>query len=387
MRKKARTSIVATALSAVVAIVAMYERLPVEVFAMEESGTADMVWEEPEKESLEGDDSRSEETKTNGSDAAKEEEGALDGLKAVDVPENANGGEQEVDGQGIVTGSEEDRSIISSDQDQTESAGQSQDSIENETIPDIRETVQDADSAESDSVTITVPIYNYDIVNVVVPASYAVALNPYGYAVNIGDGTVSTEQVVSRNYGIVNKSSSDKLVKVTLTVEDLNDGRIVFVESPEEALNAEEDMYAIYLAMIPSAEGGVGLNDVTVDEGTLSEELANISMTRADEVAVPLKAGENQISFRLSKAVYEFGNGEGITLGDASGMNPVELFKLTGLSADGRGITAFTFSGAMNPKADWAKLLGGLKISVVYTYENAAGDESIVKGTGAMIAP
>lgn len=239
---------------------------------------------------------------------------------------------------------------------------------------------------ETSPVTVAVPIYNYDIVNVVVPASYAVALNPYEFPIQMGDGSVSTAQVLSHNYGIVNKSSRDKIVRVTLTLEDQNEGRIVFVDTPEEALAADADTYAVYLAAVPAAEG-IGLSDASADDGTLAESLGHVSMVKAESAAVALKAGENRISFKLSKAIYDFPEGNDIALGEAAGQDVTELFELKGLAEDGRGATAFTFDGVLNPRADWAKLLGGLKISVVYTYENAAGEESIVEGTGAMVAP
>ena len=40
----------------------------------------------------------------------------------------------------------------------------------------------------------------------------------------------------------------------------------------------------------------------------------------------------------------------------------------------------------MNAKAEWSKLLKGLKITAVYEYETAGGDEQVVKGTGAMLS-
>ena len=60
-------------------------------------------------------------------------------------------------------------------------------------------------------------------------------------------------------------------------------------------------------------------------------------------------------------------------------------FQLLELAADGSGATAFTFDGVMNPDADWAEMRRGIKISVVYTYEDAMGTETIVEGTGAMV--
>ena len=77
----------------------------------------------------------------------------------------------------------------------------------------------------------------------------------------MGNGSVSTDQVLSRKYGIVNKSSTDKIVTINLTVEDLNKDKITFVDSPEEVQRADKDTYAVYLALVP-ADG----NKVTVAE-------------------------------------------------------------------------------------------------------------------------
>jgi len=239
---------------------------------------------------------------------------------------------------------------------------------------------------ETDPVSVTVPIYDYDIVDVVVPTSYALALNPHGLRIEIGDGTVSEAQVVSRNFGIVNKSSRDKIVTVHLTMEDMNGGQIILVDSAQEALNADKDTYAIYLAAVPADAGEIGFGDVPVDENTSPESLSNVHMTKAGNGAVALKKGENSFSFKLSGAIYDFEGGN-ITLGDTPNQSGTGQFKMTGLAEDGRGVTAFTFDGAMNPRADWSKLSGGLKFSVVYTYQNAIGDEKIIEGTGAMVEP
>ncbi len=56
------------------------------------------------------------------------------------------------------------------------------------------------------------------------------------------------------------------------------------------------------------------------------------------------------------------------------------------MSPDGRSVTAFTFGGAMNPKADWEKLSKGIKVSAAYDYQTADGTEKIIDGTGSLIA-
>ena len=234
------------------------------------------------------------------------------------------------------------------------------------------------------AVEIKVPIYKYDVVNIVAPTKYAVALNPYGLAVRTGEDEVSTGQVVSRKYGILNKSSTDKIVSVTFMVEDLNGGKIVFVDSEEEAWEADEDTYAVYLAAVPADDSGIWINGEPVDCDTTAAELSDVEMEEATDSALPLGEGKNTLSFLLSKAVYSFGDGTEHNLGEED-WEYEDRLELLSLAPGEGGITAFTFTGAMNPKADWGKLLYGIKISAVYTYKTATGEEEILEGTGAMI--
>lgn len=276
----------------------------------------------------------------------------------------------------------------------------------------IRETISDSGKSlqgeTSSAVEIMVPIYNYDVVNIVVPAKYAVALNPYALAVKTGEDELSTDQVISRKYGILNKSSTDKIVRIDLEVEDLNGGKIVFVDSPEEAREADEDTYAVYLAAVPADNTGIRINGENADCDTTAAELSDVEMNGAMDSALALKEGDNTLAFKLSKAVYDFEEGSELILDedddwildeddewllddyeeeqlldeDESGAG---ILRLMDLAAGEGGITAFTFTGVMNPKADWGKLLYGIKISAVYTYETATGEEVIVEGTGALI--
>ena len=245
------------------------------------------------------------------------------------------------------------------------------------------ETVSSGDAKVSSLLKKTVPIYDYDILNVLVPTSYAVAFNPYGLYVSVGEGEFYNGQVISRNYGIVNESTGDKLVTITITVEDLNDGRITFVDSAEAARDADAETFAVYLALVPADDEEITVNDRNPDKDITSVDLTDVSMGRSEENAVPLLAGENQVTFKLSGAVYGLLDGDGLSPDD--GVSEGDSFQLIKLAADGTGVTAFTFDGAMNPDADWSQLQRGIRISVVYTYENATGTETIVEGTGAMV--
>lgn len=242
----------------------------------------------------------------------------------------------------------------------------------------------EAEEIQTDPISVTVPIYNFDIVNIAVPTSYAVALNPYNMPIQINTDSVSTEQIVSRNYGILNKSSRDKIATVTITIKDLNEGMITFVDSAEAALNAGEDVYAVYLAVVPADSQEVKAGGSAIDKDTAAEALANVTMSKAVNSTVTLTAGENRFSFKLSKAMYGFGE-NGVLLLDSEEGSIAGRPELISLAADGSSVTAFTFSGAMNPEADWTKLMRGIDISVMYTYENAVGDEAIAEGTGALV--
>lgn len=245
------------------------------------------------------------------------------------------------------------------------------------------ETVSSGDTEEPSLLDIKVPIDNYDILNVLVPTSYLVAFNPYGLNIRVGEDKVINRQVVSRNYGIINESTRDKLVTLVLTVEDLNDGLITFVDSAEAARNADEETFAIYLALVPADDGEIMINNQNPDKDITVEALTDVSMGLSAENALPLLAGENQVTFKLSGAMYGFIDGVELSMDDEG--SQIDSLQFMGLAPDGTGVTAFTFDGVMNPDADWSKLQRGIRISVVYTYEDATGTETIVEGTGALV--
>lgn len=206
-----------------------------------------------------------------------------------------------------------------------------------------------------------------EIINVVVPTTYTLAMNPYELSIRTGEGTSTTKQIVSGTYGIVNKSSTDQIVTVSLTVEDNNGGVLIFADSAEDARNAGQDVYAIYLTAVPANEEQIMIDGKPVDNKVSGEDLRNVEMTAAKERAVALYNGDNQMTFKLGSAVYNQEN------------------EIIELAPNGAGVTAYTFDGVMNANAAWEKLSGGIKLSVVYTYQTADGSEEIVEGTGAMI--
>lgn len=243
-----------------------------------------------------------------------------------------------------------------------------------------------------------------ETVDVVVPTAYTLALNPYRLPVRTGEDEVTTQQIISGMYGIVNKSSTDQIVTVSLTIEDGNGGELVFVDSAEEAREAGMNVYAIYLTAVPAGEEQILIEGEPVYEKVTGEALQNVQMTGAEEQAVVLHEGTNEMAFKLAKAVYDTEAEEESTAENTEdqGEDSTDLEEspesaheedivneeipvLQALASDGKGVTAYTFSGVMNPNAEWEKLSGGIRLSVVYTYETADGSEEIVEGTGAMI--
>lgn len=236
--------------------------------------------------------------------------------------------------------------------------------------------------AADQEVSVDAPIYSYDVTQVVVPTTFVVAFNPDGLKVDVkGDGTeVITDQIVSKNYGIINKSTKDKMITVTLNVEDLNEDKITFAADPDDVTSASADDYVLSLAVVPADTAEVEVGGASADTDTSAADLADVSMTKATGKDQALVAGENEVSFLLEKAVYD----GTINLSSANGNNVADQFTLQSLAAAGKGITAFTFGGTMNDKADWTKLTKGIRITAVYSNENAPDGATAETGTGAL---
>ena len=103
--------------------------------------------------------------------------------------------------------------------------------------------------AAEPEVSVDAPIYAYDITNVIVPTTYVVAFNPNGLDVTKNGATVN-DQIISKNYGIINKSSKDKVITVNFTVEDLNEGKITFTDDPADVTGAAADDYVVNQRMV-----------------------------------------------------------------------------------------------------------------------------------------
>ena len=243
-------------------------------------------------------------------------------------------------------------------------------------------------AADGGEVDVEAPIYSYDIIDVIVPTTYAVAFNPDGLPVITEGTTTSSDQILSRNYGIINKSSKDKVITVKLNVENQNvNDDVTFVDSASDVSSAADGEYKIHLTAIPADTTAVALSDGGIDHTTTATALNDVTMTKAtaDGTAVTLKGGDNYLGFKLSKATWTPKSGSEVTLGSTKSNDVSSSYEVTGLAASGASVTAFTFSGEMNANADWFKLTKGIKISAVYSSETAPSSLTAVSGTGAMV--
>lgn len=251
-----------------------------------------------------------------------------------------------------------------------------------------------ATEVEGGTSGVDVPIYSLDIDKVVVPTTYEVAFNPGGLTIKTGTGAsdTSTDQILSRNFGIINQSSKAKVVTVSLNIEDQNtDSPIKFVGSAADVTSAEMNDYAIYLEAVPadSTEVKVGDTPAAADATTTADKLKNVTMTKSTSVTVPLSAGANEIQFILGKATYSPKSGSDVTLGTTTGNDVASNYELTALAAGGKGITAFTLTGSMKETAEWHKLTDGIQITPTYTLKTVADDavaNMVESGTGAVYA-
>lgn len=239
----------------------------------------------------------------------------------------------------------------------------------------------------ADTTTGEAPIYSFDVENVIVPTTFVTAFNPDGLIVKKSDGTTSTAPIQSMNYGILNKSSKDKIVTVDLTITDKNatgtNPGVTFVDTASDATSADKNTYAIHMMAIPAKDDKEVVTTPTAPTTqTQPTELGNVEMNLAATTTSPtLKAGSNQMAFVLKAGKYE---GE-LVLGTDNNNNVTGKHTLTELAADGKGITGFTFGGEMNSKADWTKMTEKIEITATYTFSNAEGTETPTAGTGALV--
>lgn len=313
-------------------------------------------------------------------------------------------------------------------------------------------------------------ILDYEVETVVVPTTLKIALNPNGYAVTTkyvevatyAAGTVyyskeadgsytkmdpqptsftagtayykavtSTDQVVSLNYGIANKSTGDKNVKVDFAVTyTAVDGKkaIQFVDSAAKAQaydatnnanGAKKGEYKMYLAVasaddLPTANTYAKTTDTTVNNsktyytksgstytkitpadadalktcyeetttiGTeiTAAELSDVTMTKATAgnqafVAGTTNKADASIAYGLDAATYALKDGAVIDFTTSQ----TDLATKLEMSAIG-GVAGFTLTGAVNADVDWTEAdATAITITPTYTVTDATGAETAV---------
>jgi hypothetical protein len=327
-------------------------------------------------------------------------------------------------------------------------------------------------------------VLDYTIEKVVVPTTLQIALNPNGYEVNTryveGESgkwsssgvyyakdssghysitksasadTVedfytavsSSAQVVSLNYGIANKSTEAKVVKVDIkaTYADTTNGsaaRIQFVNTANEAApktqdngsGALRDEFKMYLEIASAsatptaattfdlASGHVngtkyytrsesgssgnyvyekaspqpGANDFsgdtlyfktthTIGKYVTSKDLGDVDMTLATD-------GRQTFAFDADTSGSKASVGYTLDVADYQLKDGAHLdFETVQDDMKDKlemktlgGVTAFTITGAVNKDADWSKAPAKfISITPIYTIENANGEETKVSGT------
>lgn len=251
----------------------------------------------------------------------------------------------------------------------------------------------------------TANVLAYSTESVIVPTTVKVALNPAGYTVTIRDsGTTTTQdQIVTFNYGIANKSTANKVVKVQLRVTGNANAEktpITFVETAAEAAAYDADSNAngakagelkMYLALVasgaaPKTLSGDAFAVETVASGANTENataanLSDVDMTPATSGSVAFAKDETyyafaETAFSLKKATYDVQDDKTIDFTTTQEQLAASM-EITGLG----DVTGFTLVGAMNPDADWTKAdVSTLSFAPVYSVTDATGEEVAAGG-------
>jgi hypothetical protein len=326
-------------------------------------------------------------------------------------------------------------------------------------------------------------ILDYNVDTVVVPTAVKLAINPNGYEVvkryalttdtdivtgttyytynssskkyekvanpvkaNLGtyyvpdraNGMVTTEQIVTLNYGIASKATDPVAISVNFTASYTAGSTgtpVTFVGTTEEATKysesnpdgAQRGELKMFLALasssvLPTANTHVKTKDTELKEkvywkwngtkgeyeyvspynvadigtyyeatteingDTIAKELADVSWNKAntanngDQVQVFLPDGDDKgkasISYNLVEGEYGLADGEVIDFDTTQ----AELETKLELQTVG-GVAGFTLVGAINPDADWTKAdTKNIVITPVYEIAQTTGAEKAVEG-------
>lgn len=316
-------------------------------------------------------------------------------------------------------------------------------------------------------------ILDYEVQSVVVPTALKIALNPNEYDITTKyveeatytagtvyyskSGTTYTkmdpqptsftagttyykavtadDQVVSLNYGIANKSTGAKNVKVDFAVTyTATDGKkaIEFVDDVTKAQayttsntnGAKPGEHKMYLAVVsasglPTANTYAKTTDTSPQSGTTyytkdasgnytavtspaaanigtyyvatttigteitAAELSDVTMTKATVGNQVFAKGTNtkadaSIAYSLGTATYALKDGEKLDF-DTTQADLADKLELSALG----DVAGFTLTGAINADADWSEAdAAAITITPTYTITDATGTETAV-GSGA----
>lgn len=314
-------------------------------------------------------------------------------------------------------------------------------------------------------------ILDYKIQTQVVPTALKVAINPNGYKVNVRYHKVAddaafdaskkyyklvgddysvdtsitsdnwstkkatayvadevTSQIVTFNYGLANKSTVDRKIKVSLAVAA--DDAIEFVSTAAEAANeavaddggAKKGEHKMFLQLVPAKagaelttntyakaseyaantqyysrnasnvyseveianedafkgyDGTLYVETTTIGTEILASELGDVTMTQSTApVAFAAGSGSTSVdvAYSLPKATYALKADQFIDF-DTETEGLGDKFEMTGIG----GLAGFTITGAMNTNTEWSTLDNTvITITPTYKFEDATGLETAV---------
>lgn len=312
-------------------------------------------------------------------------------------------------------------------------------------------------------------ILDFKVTTQVVPTALKLAINPNGYDVNVryakvadsaefsastkyyteNNGVYSIEtiadatafaaakanlyvadtkntQIVTFNYGLANKSTTDQKISVKFDVAA--DENVEFVGTAAEATaeaaaddgGAKLGEYKIFLQLVPAkaAEtittntyakasgtydssavyytragetytkvttnsedafkaGSYYISTTTIGTEILSKELADVTMTNSTAPIV-FAAGEGttsaEVAYKLPKATFALKSTEFLDF-DTETDDVEAKFEMTGIG----GLAGFTFAGTMNTNTQWSQLeTKTITITPTYRFEDSDGKETAV---------
>lgn len=237
-------------------------------------------------------------------------------------------------------------------------------------------------------------ILAYSVDTVTVPTSVKLAFNPMGLDFDTGADDPVNSQIVSLNYGVASSATMDRTVTVKFKAVPTNGSEgedIVFVDDIKKAQayaastnenGAKKGEYKVYLAVAASAAAPEKVAGTPFDASTnlpTANDLSNVSMAAATKGLSAFEDGENaEIAYLLDKATY------GLKAGEAPDFTTdnealAEMMELKTLG----GVVGFTFTGAMNPDADWTKAkTSAVVITPTYKIVDATGEEEELGAEG-----